>query len=85
LSQLWRHGLVERESTGERGSQARRFLLTYAPALQRLFDNESIPLGIWPWLLLGGLVFFVVVEVEELIIRSSGSLRTMVTAVEAGT
>jgi len=35
--------------------------------------------------LLGGLAFFVVVEVEKLIIRSSAPLRRMVTAVEAGT
>jgi magnesium-transporting ATPase (P-type) len=60
-------------------------LFTYAPPLQRLFDNEAIPLRIWPWLFVGGLVFFVVVEMEKLIIRSTGSLRGMVTAVEAGT
>ena len=60
-------------------------LFTYAPPLQLLFDNEAIPLWVWPWLFLGGLVFFVVVEIEKLIIRSSGSLRRMVTAVEAGT
>jgi magnesium-transporting ATPase (P-type) len=62
-----------------------QLLFTYAPPLQRLFDNEAIPLWVWPWLLLGGLLFFLVVEAEKLIIRSSGSLRRMVTAVEAGT
>jgi magnesium-transporting ATPase (P-type) len=62
-----------------------QFLFTYAPPLQRLFDNESIPLSIWPLLFLGGLVFFLVVEAEKLIIRSSAALRTAVTAVEAGT
>ena len=61
-----------------------QLLFTYAPPLQRLFDNEAIPLWVWPWLLLGGLVFFLVVEAEKLIIRSSGSLRSAVTAVEAG-
>jgi magnesium-transporting ATPase (P-type) len=60
-------------------------LFTYAPPLQRLFDNEAIPLWVWPWLLLGGLLFFLVVEAEKLIIRSSDSLRSAVTAVEAGT
>jgi len=30
------------------------------------------------------LVFFLVVEAEKLVIRSSGSLRSAVTAVEAG-
>jgi magnesium-transporting ATPase (P-type) len=61
-----------------------QLIFTYAPPLQRLFDNEAIPLWVWPWLLLGGLVFFLLVEAEKLIIRSSESLRRAVTAVEAG-
>jgi magnesium-transporting ATPase (P-type) len=61
-----------------------QLLFTYAPPLQRLFDNEAIPLWIWPWLVAGGLVFFLIVEVEKLIIRSAGSLRSTVTAIEAG-
>jgi magnesium-transporting ATPase (P-type) len=61
-----------------------QFLFTYAPPLQALFDNEAIPLHVWPWLFLGGLVFFLVVEAEKMIIRSSKSLRSAVTAVEAG-
>jgi magnesium-transporting ATPase (P-type) len=59
-------------------------LFTYAPPMQRLFDTEAIPLRVWPWLFLAGLVFFLIVEGEKLIIRSSGSLRRSVTAVEAG-
>jgi len=62
-----------------------QLLFTYAPPLQRLFDNEAVPLRVWPWLLVGGLVFFLVVEAEKLFIRSSGSLRSSVAAVEAGT
>jgi len=62
-----------------------QLLFTYAPPLQRLFDNEAIPLWVWPWLFLAGLVFFLVVEAEKLIIRSSGSLHRAVTALEAGT
>jgi magnesium-transporting ATPase (P-type) len=61
-----------------------QLLFTYAPPLQRLFDTEAVPVWVWPWLLLGGLVFFLVVEAEKLIIRSSPSLRRSVTAVEAG-
>jgi len=61
-----------------------QLLFTYAPPLQRLFDNEAIPLWVWPWLIMAGLVFFLVVEAEKLVIRSSGSLRNAVTAVEAG-
>jgi magnesium-transporting ATPase (P-type) len=62
-----------------------QLLFTYAPPLQALFDNEAIPLHVWPWLFLGGSVFFLVVEVEKMIIRSSASLRAAVIAVEAGT
>jgi magnesium-transporting ATPase (P-type) len=61
-----------------------QLLFTYAPPLQQLFDNEALPLWVWPWLVLAGLAFFLVVEAEKLIIRSSGSLRSAVTAVEAG-
>jgi magnesium-transporting ATPase (P-type) len=61
-----------------------QLLFTYAPPLQALFDNEAIPLHVWPWLFLAGFVFFLIVEAEKMIIRSSGSLRSAVTAVEAG-
>jgi magnesium-transporting ATPase (P-type) len=46
-----------------------QLLFTYAPPLQALFETESIPLWVWPRLLLAGLVFFLVVEAEKLIIR----------------
>ncbi len=62
-----------------------QLLFTYAPPLQALFGNEAIPLWVWPWLLAGGLLFFILVEAEKLVIRSSRSLRSIVTAVEAGT
>src|SRR5499427_6602819 len=61
-----------------------QLLFTYAPPLQVLFDNEAIPPRVWPVLIFGGFVFFLVVELEKLIIRSSASLRRTVTAVEAG-
>src|SRR5499427_8645963 len=61
-----------------------QLLFTYAPPLQALFDNEAIPLWVWPRLFLGGLAFFLVVELEKMIIHSSASLRSAVTAVEAG-
>jgi calcium-translocating P-type ATPase len=50
-----------------------QLLYTYAPPLQRLFETESVPLRVWPWLFLGGLVFFLVVEAEKAIIRAFGS------------
>ena len=46
-----------------------QLLFTYAPPLQVLFETEAMPLRIWPWLLFGGFVFFLVVEAEKLIIR----------------
>jgi hypothetical protein len=30
-----------------------QLLFTYAP-LQSVFETEALPLGAWPWLLLGG-------------------------------
>ena len=50
-----------------------QLLFTYAPPLQVLFETEGVPLWVWPWLLLGGLVFFLVVETEKLIIRTRRS------------
>jgi magnesium-transporting ATPase (P-type) len=61
-----------------------QLLFTYAPPLQRLFETEAIPLHVWPLLLLGGLAFFLVVEGEKIVIRTNGSLRRIVTTVEAG-
>jgi magnesium-transporting ATPase (P-type) len=52
-----------------------QLLFTYAPPLQALFETEAIPLRIWPWLLFGGFVFFLVVEAEKLIIRLMRSSR----------
>src|SRR5262249_3554636 len=44
-----------------------QLIFTYAAPLQAMFGNESIPLRVWPWLLAGGLAFFLVVEAEKLI------------------
>ena len=62
-----------------------QLLFTYAPPLQALFGNEAVPMYVWPWLIGGGFVFFLVVELEKFIIRSNASLKSAVTAVEAGT
>jgi magnesium-transporting ATPase (P-type) len=61
-----------------------QLLFTYLPLLQAVFGTQPIPLQIWPVLIGAGLVFFLVVEAEKFVIRSSGSLRQAVTAVEAG-
>lgn len=60
-----------------------QILFTYASPLQALFETEAIPLHIWPWLFLGGFVFFLVVEAEKLIIRSMRRREAPVTAAEA--
>jgi calcium-translocating P-type ATPase len=46
-----------------------QMLFTYAPPLQALFDTEAVPLRVWPWLVLGGFLFFLMVEAEKLILR----------------
>jgi magnesium-transporting ATPase (P-type) len=46
-----------------------QLLFTYAPPLQALFETEAVPLQIWPWLVLGGFLFFLLVEAEKLILR----------------
>ena len=61
-----------------------QLIFTYTAPLQAMFGNEAIPLRIWLWLLAGGLAFFLVVEAEKLVIRSSASLRRAVTAAETG-
>jgi magnesium-transporting ATPase (P-type) len=44
-------------------------LFTYAPFMHYIFGSESLPLWIWKWLLLGGVVFFIVVELEKALVR----------------
>jgi len=61
-----------------------QLLFTYTTPFQAIFGNEAIPLRIWPWLFAGGLVFFLFVETEKFVIRSSDSLRRTIAAVEAG-
>jgi magnesium-transporting ATPase (P-type) len=57
-----------------------QLLFTYARPLQALFETESIPLWVWPYLFVGGFVFFLVVEAEKLIIRMTRSERQGVPA-----
>ncbi len=57
-----------------------QLLYTYAPPLQSVFETEAIPLGVWPWLFLGGLIFFLVVEIEKAIIRAMRSREPAVVA-----
>jgi magnesium-transporting ATPase (P-type) len=47
-----------------------QLLFTYAPPFQALFDTEAVPLWVWPLLVIGGLIFFFLVEGEKLILRT---------------
>ena len=55
-----------------------QILFTYTAPLQALFETAPIPLWVWPWLLLGGLALFLVVEAEKFIIRSTGRAALLV-------
>jgi len=50
-----------------------QLIFTYAPPLQALFETRSVPMWIWPYLAGGGFVFFLIVEVEKLILRMFAS------------
>jgi magnesium-transporting ATPase (P-type) len=56
-----------------------QLLFTYAPPFELVFGNEPLPLEVWPWLIAGGVVFFLVVELEKLVIRSVPALRRAAT------
>jgi magnesium-transporting ATPase (P-type) len=60
-----------------------QLLFTYWRPLQVLFETAAIPLWVWPRLLVAGLVFFLVVETEKLIIRTWRSGRDHRVAAEA--
>jgi magnesium-transporting ATPase (P-type) len=61
-----------------------QLLFTYAPPFEVTFGTEPIPLWVWPWLLVGGFGFFLVVEAEKSVIRSSSFLRSAVSVIEVG-
>jgi hypothetical protein len=61
-----------------------QLLFTYAPPLQALFETEAIPFWVWPWLLLGGIVFLLIVEGETLILRLARASRGIAATADAG-
>jgi magnesium-transporting ATPase (P-type) len=56
---------------------ALQLLFTYAPPFHAIFETQAMPLFAWLWLLAGAIVFFIVVEIEKLIIRSVPTLRRL--------
>jgi magnesium-transporting ATPase (P-type) len=69
---------------GVAGVVVLQLLFTYALPLQAIFDTEALPLSAWFWLVCGGLLFFFVVELEKLIIRSIPSLKGSVAPQQNG-
>jgi magnesium-transporting ATPase (P-type) len=61
-----------------------QLLFTYAPPFEATFGTAPLALGDWPWLLAGGVVFFLIVEAEKFVIRSSPAVRSRVSAAEEG-
>jgi magnesium-transporting ATPase (P-type) len=61
-----------------------QLLFTYAPPFHAIFGNEALPLWAWPWLVGGGILFFLVVELEKFVIRSSPALRQAATHMSEG-
>jgi magnesium-transporting ATPase (P-type) len=60
-----------------------QLLYTCPPPLQSVFETEALPLGVWPWLILGDLIFFFVVEIEKAIIRATRSREPTIEAAAA--
>jgi magnesium-transporting ATPase (P-type) len=50
-----------------------QLLFTYARPLQVLFETEAIPAWVWPRLLFGGFLFFLLIEAEKLVLRTRKS------------
>jgi magnesium-transporting ATPase (P-type) len=55
-----------------------QILFTYTPPFHAIFDTEPLPLAAWLWLLVGAVLFFLVVEIEKLVIRSIPALKRSV-------
>jgi magnesium-transporting ATPase (P-type) len=70
---------------GHRGGHRAATALHLRHALATAVRQRGVPLHVWPWLIAGGVVFFLIVEAEKFVIRSIDSLKQAVTAVEAGT
>ncbi|SIT35149.1 putative cation-transporting ATPase F [Paraburkholderia ribeironis] len=61
-----------------------QLLFTYTLPFNAVFDTEGLPWSAWLWLVGGGFLFFLVVEIEKLVIRLIPALRGLVTSQEEG-
>ncbi|MEM5425394.1 HAD-IC family P-type ATPase [Paraburkholderia ferrariae] len=55
-----------------------QILFTYTLPFHAVFNTESLPLSTWLWLVAGAILFFLVVELEKLVIRSIPALKKSV-------
>jgi magnesium-transporting ATPase (P-type) len=51
------------------GTIVLQILFTYVPFMNHIFGSVPLPMTLWKWLLLGGVVFFLAVELEKLLVR----------------
>ncbi|MEM5298459.1 HAD-IC family P-type ATPase [Burkholderia sp. JPY481] len=61
-----------------------QLLFTYTFPFQAVFHTEALPLSAWGWLFAGGVLFFLVVELEKLVFRLTPALRGFVTSQQEG-
>ncbi|MBB2927447.1 HAD-IC family P-type ATPase [Paraburkholderia silvatlantica] len=61
-----------------------QILFTYTLPFHAVFDTESLPLATWLWLVAGAILFFLVVELEKLVIRSIPALKKSVSPQQRG-
>ena len=55
-----------------------QILFTYTLPFHAVFETESLPPQAWLWLVAGAILFFLVVEIEKLVIRSIPALKRSV-------
>jgi magnesium-transporting ATPase (P-type) len=51
------------------GTIVLQILFTYVPFMNYIFGSVPLPATLWKWLLLGGVIFFSLVELEKLLVR----------------
>ncbi|MBC8742410.1 HAD-IC family P-type ATPase [Paraburkholderia sp. UCT31] len=61
-----------------------QLLFTYTFPFHAVFHTEALPLSAWGWLVGGGVLFFLVVEIEKLVFRLTPALRGFVTSQQEG-
>ncbi|NIF81654.1 HAD-IC family P-type ATPase [Paraburkholderia sp. Cy-641] len=61
-----------------------QLLFTYTLPFQAIFHTEGLPLSAWMWLVCGGVLFFLVVELEKFVIRLIPALRSLATSQQEG-